>query len=190
MVVQAGAARKVLDRAPEQAREALLAVEAGGRAAMTELRHVIGLLTIDSDGDELATTADLAPAPGLDQVPALAARIREAGVPVALTMTGRAAEELPAGIDLAAYRVVQEALTNAMKHAAGAQVAISVERALDHLRLEITDTGGDRTVTPGGGRGLIGLRERLAVYGGTLTAGPLLTGGYRLTAVLPIGGQT
>jgi signal transduction histidine kinase len=210
MVVQAGAARKVLDTAPEQAREALLAVEAGGRAAMSELRHVIGLLTIDSDGgpgtaaDSTATadpagTADLAPAPGLDQLPALAARVRDAGVPVELTVSGPAAE-LPAGVDLAAYRVVQEALTNAMKHAAGARVTVTVVRGPDQVRVEVTDTGGARTAgaggagigpaAPGGGRGLIGLRERLAVYGGTLIAGPRPTGGYRLSAVLPIGGQS
>jgi signal transduction histidine kinase len=189
MVVQAGAARKILDRAPEEAREALLAVEAGGRAAMAELRHVIGLLTIDSDGDDPAATADLTPAPGLGQLPALTARVREAGVPVELTMTGPAAQ-LPVGVDLAAYRVVQEALTNAMKHAAGARVAVTIERGPDQVRVEVTDTGGARTAAPGGGRGLIGLRERLTVYGGTLTAGPRPTGGYRLTAVLPIGGQS
>jgi signal transduction histidine kinase len=189
MVVQAGAARKILDQAPEDAREALLAVEAGGRAAMAELRHVIGLLTIDSDGEDPAATADLTPAPGLDQLPALTARVREAGVPVELTVTGPAAQ-LPAGVDLAAYRVVQEALTNAMKHAAGARVAVTIERGADQVRVEVTDTGGERTAAPGGGRGLIGLRERLTVYGGTLTAGPRPTGGYRLTAVLPIGGQS
>ncbi len=115
MVVQAGAARKVLEAAPEKARDALLAVEAGGRAALTELRHVMGLLTMSSDPPELA------PQPGLDQLPALAGGVRDAGVPVELSVTGVAAP-LTAGIDLTAYRVVQEALTNTLKHAAGSRV--------------------------------------------------------------------
>jgi signal transduction histidine kinase len=182
MVVQAGAARKVLDTSPEQARQALLAVEAGGRAAMTELRQVIGLLTVDSD------LADLAPQPGLDQLPALAERIRETGVPVTLTVTGTF-EALPTGIELAAYRVVQEALTNAVKHAAGAEVAITVTGTPEELRVEVTDTGGAPSATqPGSGRGLTGLRERLSAYGGTLTAGRRPTGGFRVLAVTPLRG--
>jgi signal transduction histidine kinase len=184
MVVQAGAARKVMDTTPELAREALLAVEAGGRAAMTELRQVIGLLTGDGDG------AELAPLPGLDALPELAARVRETGTPVTLTVTGPV-DSLPPGVDLAAYRVVQEALTNAVKHAAGAPVSIVVSGTADELRVEITDTGGDPSAgspgpSSGSGRGLAGLRERLAMYGGTLTAGRRPTGGYRVVAALPL----
>jgi signal transduction histidine kinase len=180
MVVQAGAARKVLDTAPHLAREALLAVEAGGRSAMTELRQVIGLLTVDSDG------TDLAPQPGLDQLPVLAARIRETGVPVTLTMTGTFSS-LPAGVELAAYRVVQEALTNAVKHAAGAAVTITVTGTPEELRVEVTDTGGSgSTVDSDSGRGLAGLRDRLSAYGGTLTAGRRPTGGFRVVAVTPL----
>jgi signal transduction histidine kinase len=180
MVVQAGAARKVMGTTPDLAREALLAVEAGGRAAMAELRQVIGLLTVDRDG------ADLTPLPGLDRLPELAARIRETGTPVTLTVTGTV-ESLPAGVDLAAYRVVQEALTNAVKHAAGAAVTIEVSGTAEELRVEVTDTGGTPSAAgPGGGRGLAGLRDRLAVYGGTLTAGRRPTGGYRVVAVLPL----
>jgi signal transduction histidine kinase len=180
MVVQAGAARKVMGTAPELARDALLAVEAGGRAAMTELRQVIGLLTTDQDG------ADLAPQPGLDQLPALAARIRETGTPVTLTVTGEFAS-LPTGVDLAAYRVVQEALTNAVKHAAGAAVTIAVTGSAEELRVEVTDTGGFPSAAgAGSGRGLAGLRDRLAVYGGTLTAGRRPTGGYHVAAVMPL----
>jgi len=182
MVVQAGAARKVLDTAPDQAKEALLAVEAGGRAAMTELRQVIGLLAPDVD-------EDLAPQPGLAQLSVLAERIRETGVPVTLTVTGTV-DGLPAGVDLAAYRVVQEALTNAVKHAAGAAVAIDVRRTADELRVEVTDTGGVAVAaSTEGGRGLTGLRDRLAAYGGTLTASRRPTGGFRVVAVTPLAGE-
>jgi len=167
----------------ELAREALLAVEAGGRAAMTELRQVIGLLTVDSD------LADLAPQPGLGQLADLADRVRETGVPVTLTVAGTFAS-LPVGVELAAYRVVQEALTNAVKHAAGAAVSITVTGSVDELRVEVTDTGGapsaPSTAGPGTGRGLTGLRERLAAYGGTLTAGRRPTGGFRVVAVAPL----
>ncbi len=181
MVVQAGAARKVMDTEPALAREALLAVEAGGRAAMTELRQVIGLLTVDSDG------VDLAPAPGLDRLPELVARVRETGTPVTLTFTGTFAT-LPPGVDLAAYRVVQEALTNAVKHAAGAAVAVTITGGAHELRVEVVDTGGSASAgDPGSGRGLAGLRERLSVYGGALTAGRRPTGGYRLVAAIPLG---
>ncbi|MFD1366502.1 sensor histidine kinase [Actinoplanes sichuanensis] len=181
MVIQAGAARKVLDTAPGQTREALLAIEAGGRAAMTELRHVMGLLTMAQDDP------DLAPQPGLDQLDALVGRVRESGLPVTLTRSGRP-RPVPAGIALTAYRVAQEALTNTIRHAAGAGAAVHVEYGDDHLRVEVTDTGGraGTQAATGGGYGLIGLRERLAVYGGTLRAGPRVSGGYRVDARIPL----
>ncbi len=187
MVVQAGAARMVMREAPERAQEALLAVESGGRAAMTELRHAMGLLTMNGDAARPPEDLDLAPKPGLDQVPALAERVRATGVDVELTETGTPAE-LPAGIDLAAYRVVQESLTNALKHAAGAAVRISVEHGPGALLVEVTDTGGGAApaARTGGGHGLIGLRERAAVYGGTLEAGPRPGGGYRVRARFPL----
>jgi signal transduction histidine kinase len=187
MVVQAGAARKVMTAEPEKARAALLAVESGGRAAMTELRHVMGLLTMNGDGPDPAATADLAPAPGLGRLDALAARVRDTGVPVELTVTGDPVP-LPPGMDLAAYRVVQEALTNTVKHAAGASVTITVAYRPDALRVEVADTGGTQApaARSGNGRGLVGLRERLAVYGGTLEAGPRPTGGYRVRATIPL----
>lgn len=186
MVVQAGAARKVMDVAPGRARDALLAVEAGGRAAMTELRHVMGLLTMNND-DPAAEDDDLAPPPGLGQVAALATRVRGTGVPVELTVTGTP-PPLPAGVDLAAYRVVQEALTNTVKHAAGATVKITIDYTPPTLRITVTDTGGTPTDTArtGNARGLIGLTERLAVYGGTLTTGRQPTGGYQVHAMIPL----
>jgi signal transduction histidine kinase len=191
MVVQAGAARMAMDDAPDAAGQALLAVEAGGRAAMAELRHVMGLLTMSSDGAEAAETADLAPQPGLAQVPALAGHVRATGTPVDLTVTGPPGP-LPSGVDLAAYRVVQEALTNTVKHAAGAPVTIVVDRGPGTVRVEVADGGSTTSPSPssssgpGTGRGLIGLRERLAIYGGTLEAGPRPTGGYRVRATIPV----
>ncbi|MFB9446367.1 two-component sensor histidine kinase [Dactylosporangium vinaceum] len=178
MVVQAGAARKVMDARPEQAKEALLAVEAGGRAALTELRQAIGLLTVGEDH------ADLAPQPGLDQLETLVERVRETGVPVTLAV---AAPPVPPGIGLAAYRVVQEALTNAVKHAAGAAIDVVVSADGRTLHIDVADTGGVAALgAHGSGRGLAGLRERLTVYGGTLTAGPRPTGGFRVQAEIPL----
>ncbi|MFE0172286.1 sensor histidine kinase [Streptomyces sp. NPDC059002] len=194
MVIQAGAARKIMKTSPEQAGEALLAVEAGGRAAMTELRHVMGLLTMDGEGegtggadDPADTAAELAPQPGLDQLDTLVGRVRDAGLPVDLTVTGPPGE-IPPGVGLAVYRVVQEALTNTVKHASGATAAVTVEYGRERLRVEVTDTGGrpGTAAATGNGRGLIGLRERLAVYDGTLDTGRRLTGGYRVEALIPL----
>jgi signal transduction histidine kinase len=182
MVVQAGAARKVLDSTPDRARDALLAVEASGRSALTELRHVMGLLTSTPDD-----APDFAPQPGLRQLSTLTGRVRDTGVPVELTVTGTPGD-LPPGAELATYRVVQEALTNAVKHAAGSSVRVTVDYRADAVLVEVTDTGGTPTVSAqsGSGRGLIGLRERLAVYGGTLQAGIRPTGGYRVQAEIPV----
>ncbi|MFJ2094029.1 sensor histidine kinase [Streptomyces sp. NPDC087901] len=179
MVIQAGAARKVMDAAPERSKTALLAVEAGGRAAMSELRHVMGLLAAPDnerpDGFE--------PQPGLGQLDTLVERVRAAGTPVHIAVT-LPPEPLPRGVDLAAYRVVQEALTNTIKHAPDAEASVTIGYAEDWLEIEIADTGGKRDAVPavGSGSGLIGLRERLAIYGGELTAGPTLAGGYRIKA--------
>lgn len=197
MTIQAGAARKVLDASPDQAREAMRAVEAAGRTAMSELRHVMGLLTMsdggrdgDDDRDDASDPArdvGLAPQPGLDRLEELTGRVRDSGVAVDLAVHGSRPELAP-GVDLAAYRVVQEGLTNAVRHAAGARVSVTVEYAPGELRVEVADSGGaPRTpAPPGGGRGLVGLRERLAVYGGTLRAGDGPRGGYRLRAVIPV----
>ncbi|MFD5813064.1 sensor histidine kinase [Streptomyces sp. NPDC127038] len=184
MVIQAGAARKVMDAAPERSKEALLAVEAGGRAAMAELRHVMGLLA--GPGSSAETADGLEPQPGLGRLDALAERVRAAGTPVRLTVS-LPPRALPPGVELTAYRVVQEALTNTIKHAAGAEAAVRIGFAGSWLELEVTDTGAvrDSPSVDGNGRGLIGLRERLAVYGGELTAGPAPTGGYRVTARVP-----
>ncbi|WP_030934969.1 sensor histidine kinase [Streptomyces sp. NRRL B-24720] len=194
MIIQAGAARKIMKTSPEQAGEALLAVEAGGRAAMTELRHVMGLLTMADEGegtdggaDLPDTAAELAPQPGLDQLETLVGRVRDTGLPVDLAVSGLP-RPLPPGLELAAYRVVQEALTNTVKHASGATAAVTVEYGPERLRVEVTDTGGcpGAGAVTGNGRGLIGLRERLAVHDGTLNTGRRLTGGYRVEALIPL----
>jgi signal transduction histidine kinase len=182
MVIQAGAARTVMDAMPERSKEALLAVEAGGRAAMAELRHVMGLLA----APDQEKPDDLEPQPGLAQLDALVARVRAAGTPVSVAVS-LPPRPLPAGVDLAAYRVVQEALTNTVKHARGAEASLSIGCTDTGLWIEVTDTGGVKGSSPveGNGRGHLGLRERLAVYGGELTAGPTPAGGYRVTARIP-----
>lgn len=214
MVIQAGAARMMLDADPEQSRVALLAVEGSGRAAMAELRHAMGLLTMNThspdpggvedtgsvavygqpaaptlgSGAADPTTAALAPPPGLAQAVNLVARVRETGVPVALTVTGTP-EALPPGADLAGYRIVQEALTNTVKHAHGASVQVTVAHSPGRVTVDVTDTGGvpGPTARLGGGHGLTGLRDRLAVYHGTLRAEKRPTGGFRVHAVIPTG---
>ena len=209
MVVQAGAARRVLDSSPGDAREALLAVEASGRTAMTELRHLLGLLAPPEEGElgqadadqagggdlgGLGDDAALSPQPDLAQVGALIDRVRTAGLPVELSVEG--GRDLPPGLDLAAYRVVQEALTNVLKHAGQARTTVRVEYRPRELLITVCDDGPP----PGspapdlargeprgpGGRGLIGLRERVAVYGGELDAGPRPGGGWRLAARIPL----
>ncbi|MYS33257.1 MULTISPECIES: histidine kinase [unclassified Streptomyces] len=186
MIIQAGAARTIMKSSPERAGEALLAVEAGGRAAMTELRHVMGLLTATAeDGAANSGAVVPAPQPGLDQLEVLVGRVREAGLPVELTVTGEP-RPLPPGVELTAYRVVQEALTNTVKHATGASAAVTVEYGTRRLRVEVTDTGGGPGAGSGSGRGLIGLRERLAVHDGTLATGGRAGGGYRVEALIPL----
>ena len=182
MVVQAGAARSVLDSSPDDAREALLAVEASGRTAMSELRHLLGLLA-PAGGEEDV----LVPQPGAARVPALVERVRAAGLSVELSVTG--ARDLPPGVDLAAYRVVQEALTNVIKHAGTSRAAVVLEYRPDDLLITVTDDGRPATGPGGpGGRGLIGLRERIGLYGGELDAGPRPGGGWRVRTRIPVGG--
>jgi signal transduction histidine kinase len=210
MVVQAGAARRVLDSSPGDAREALLAVEASGRTAMTELRNLLGLLAPSGEAQsgppEAATAAPagapvpddavLTPQPGVDRIPALLARVCEAGMPVELSVDAPAGTPpaLPPGIDLAAYRVVQEGLTNVMKHAGPARTTVRLEYRPRDLLITVSNDrpppGAAPAAAPGSGsdgRGLIGLRERIAVYGGELDAGPRPGGGWRLTARIPLG---
>jgi len=180
MVVQAGAARRVMGQAPDQATAALLAVESAGRAAMTELQHAMGLLAPDGE-------AQLAPQPGLAELGQLIGRLRATGMQVDLAETG-APQALAPGSDLAAYRVVQEALTNAARHAAGSAARVRLAYTTHDLIVEVDNGAGRRspTVAEGGGRGLIGLRERLAACGGQLLAGARDDGGFQVHAVIPL----
>jgi signal transduction histidine kinase len=184
MLVQAGAARQVLTSSPEDARGALLAVENSGREAMAELRNLLGLLK--NEDDEL----DLAPQPGVEQIDALVQRVRDAGLPVELRIEGAPAP-LPIGLDLTAYRIVQEALTNALKYSGLARTQVLLAYREDELKLEVLDEGPGEPLDEGsstspGRRGLVGMRERVALYGGRLEAGPRLGGGYAVRAWLPL----
>ncbi|WP_307832377.1 histidine kinase [Planomonospora sp. ID91781] len=185
MVIQAGAARKVMDAEPELSKQALLAIESSGRAAMAELRNVMDLLAGPEDGRVDGRGDGLEPQPGLDQLGGLVERVRAAGVPVDVALSPL--DPLPDGVGLTVYRVVQEGLTNTMKHAAGATASVAIGRNGGWLEIEVTDAGGapGPQARTGNGRGLIGLRERLAVYGGTLAAGPVAGGGYRIMARIP-----
>jgi signal transduction histidine kinase len=180
MVVQAGAARSVLPSSPAEAEQALLAVEASGRTAMTDLRNLLGLLS--PSGEDLA----FHPQPGLGELDTLIGRVSAAGLPVQVHVTGTP-QPLPPGADLAAYRVIQEALTNVLRHAGQAVTMVSVDWG-DKLVIAVSDNGtGCGTGDAAPGRGLVGLRERLWLYGGRLDAGPRRGGGWQVRAVIPTG---
>jgi signal transduction histidine kinase len=180
MVVQAGAARQVLHTDPAKAVQALLAVEETGREAMAELRGMLGLLTPNEDG------GGVAPQPGANQIDELVARVREAGLPAELQVDG-APRDLPPGTDVAAYRIVQEALTNALRYADRARTLVHLAYEPHQLRVEVLDDGPAAGATgQGSGLGLDGMRQRAASAGGTLEAGPRLGGGYAVRAWLPL----
>jgi signal transduction histidine kinase len=178
MTVQAGAARLLLEDDPARAREPLLAVEQAGRQALGELRRLLGILRQDEREPALR------PQPGLADLEELLAQAGRAGLPVELVIEGAPAP-VPAGVDLAAYRIVQEALTNTRKHAGPARASVAVRYGPDALELEISDDGR-AGVNGGGGHGLIGMRERVALYGGQLDAGPRPEGGFSIRAHLPL----
>ncbi|MER7674903.1 histidine kinase [Kitasatospora sp. NPDC096128] len=194
MVVQAGAAREVLATMPEEAAAAMGAVEAAGRDAMTELRHLLGLLAPAADGSEGPEPEGFAPQPSLSRLSPLIDRFAFAGLPVEVRVSGEP-RPLPGGIDVTAYRIVQEALTNALKHGDGVTAEVTVRYADHYLRVEVLNSGpsvlsGAPAPTPrqadGAGRGLLGLRERVAVYGGDLDARRRIGGGYRVRARIPL----
>jgi signal transduction histidine kinase len=180
MVVQADGAGYALETSPERARQALAAISATGRQALTEMRRLLGLLR---SGD---TQVQLAPQPGLGQLRELVAQARAAGMSVSLTQEG-APRPLPEGAELAAYRVVQESLTNTRKHAGpAAAAAVTLRYAEVGLVVQVSDDGrGAGAAADGTGHGLAGMRERVEMYGGTMTAGPLPRGGYQVTARIP-----
>lgn len=235
MIVQAGAAREVLATMPVEAAAAMAAVEKAGRTTMTELRHLLGLLAPAQDGrdepcgggagERRDSVVELAPQPSLSRLSPLIDRIAFAGLPVEVRISGEP-RPLPAGIDVTAYRIIQEALTNALKHGDGVKAEVTVRYADQALRVEVLNSGpsvlsgdragdrsGDRERIPGhagkpapasagkpapaastaarpkadgAGHGLVGLRERVAVYGGDFDARRRLGGGYRVRARLPL----
>ena len=181
MVVQAGGARRILDRDPARAIAAAELIERTGREALTEMRRLLGVFHADD------AAAEYAPQPTLRELDALVERARTAGLPVELTVEG-ARRELPAGLDLAAYRVVQEALTNALKHGGGAPTEVEVHYRADAVEIRIADRGnGALNVRLGGsGHGLVGMRERVRMYGGELHADRRRGGGFEVRATLPL----
>ncbi len=182
MTVQAGAARLLLGHDPARAREPVLSVEETGRHALAELRRLLGVIRAD-DGE-----VALAPQPGLARLDELVGQARLAGLPVELVVAGEP-RALPPGIDLTAYRIVQEALTNTRRHAGPAHAHVSVRYGSEALDLEVTDDGRTATtVGDGAGHGLVGMRERVALYDGTLAAGPRPEGGYAVRVRLPVEG--
>jgi signal transduction histidine kinase len=181
IVLQARGGRRSLATDPGETREALDMIEATGSEALAEMRRLLGMLR--KDDEEIA----LAPQPSLRSLDALAAQMREAGLPVDLSVEGEPTE-LPPGVDLSAYRIVQEALTNALKHAGPATARVVVRYRENDLELEIADTGAgaSASASDGVGHGLAGMRERVSLYGGKIETGPGDGGGFAVRARLPL----
>jgi signal transduction histidine kinase len=181
MVLQVGAVRHKLPDALAEDRDALGDVERAGRTALAEMRQLLAAMR--RDGDE----AELMPQPGLDGLDSLLKEVGRAGLPVVLHVDGDAVP-LPRGIDLSAYRIVQEGLTNALKHAHAADADVTVRYRPDGLEVEVRDDGVGGAASDGLGHGLVGIRERVKIYGGEMTAGSENGSGFVLRARLPLGG--
>jgi signal transduction histidine kinase len=178
--VQAGVGAHVIDTDPAEAKRSLEAIAGTSRTTLAEIRRILGVLRDDGG-------AAYQPAPGLADLGHLVGDFEIAGLPVALSTRGDA-HPLPAGVDLTAYRIVQEALTNTLKHAGPAHACVTVEYRPGEVRLQVSDDGrGVSATAPDGGHGLLGMRERVGVYGGTLRAGPATGGGFSVVATLPYG---
>jgi len=184
MGVQAGVARRLFDRDPPEAVAAIGSVETASRQAIADLQQLVGVLRRQDDGD------DLAPQPSLQRLPELVEHMRQTGLPVKLTTTGEP-QQLPAGVELSAYRIIQEVLTNTLKHAGPAQAAVAVHYDNGAVEVEVVDDGqGPPPARQGtGGKGLVGMQERVRLYGGRLEAGARPGGGFRVYAVLRSGGS-
>jgi signal transduction histidine kinase len=178
MVVQAEAGPVVVEHDPARATAAFDSIAATGRQALAEMRRLLGVLR---EGDQAPSRT---PQPGIEELPALVARVRRAGVPVELVVEGEPVP-LPPGVDLSAFRIVQEALTNTVKHAGPSQARVRVHYGEGDLELEVTDDGRGGDGRPGG-QGLVGMRERVGLFGGRLEAGPRPGGGYAVVAHLPV----
>jgi signal transduction histidine kinase len=179
MTVQAAAVRRLLEPDQDREREALLVVEQTGREALAEMRRMVGVLRRPEEAPALA------PQPSLEHLDKLVAHTRETGLPVELRVEGMPAQ-LPAALDTTAYRIVQEALTNAVKHANASRAEVVVRYRNGTVELIVSDDGDGDGDGGGSGHGLVGMRERVSVYGGELEAGPQAGGGFRLRATLPV----
>lgn len=179
MTVQAGAVRRLLRPDQVRERQALETVEATGREALTEMRRLVGLLRQQSSMPEFA------PQPSMRTLDVLVGTVRETGLPVDLSVEGEP-RDLPPGVDLSAYRVIQEALTNALKYAGPARAWVTIRWLERHVVLEIANDGRSEPGGDGAGHGLMGLRERVALVGGTVDSGPREGGGFVVTARLPL----
>jgi signal transduction histidine kinase len=182
MVLQVGAVRHKLPDTLVEDRDALRSVEQAGRTALTEMRHLLGAMRNDGDGLELT------PQPGLDGLGSLLEEIGRAGLPVQLHVDGEPVA-LPRAIDLSAYRIVQEGLTNALKHARATSADVTVRYLPDELHIEVRDNGEGSTTSNGLGHGLVGVRERVKIYGGEMSAGTANGSGFILSTRLPLSGQ-
>ena len=181
MVLQVGAVRHELPAALSKDREALKGVEQVGRDALAEMRHLLDAMREDGE------RAELGPQPGLDRLGALLQDVGRAGVPVRLHVDGDPLD-LPRGIDISAFRIVAEGLTNVLKHAQATQAEVALEYAPDQLRIEVSDNGHGAARSDGPGHGLIGIHERVKLYGGEMTTATTNGGGFSLTACLPLAG--
>jgi signal transduction histidine kinase len=179
MTVQASAVRRLVDEDQEQIRAALQVVEDTGREALAEMRRMVGVLRRPEEAPALA------PQPSLESLDKLVEHARESGLPVDLRIEGEPAP-LPAGVDLTVYRLVQEGLTNAIKHSRAQRAEVVVRYSDGHVELTVSDDGLGGGSGDKGGHGLVGMRERVSVYGGELEAGPRPEGGYRLRVKLPV----
>jgi signal transduction histidine kinase len=201
MVVQADGAAFALENAPDKTREALGAISGTGRQALAEMRRLLGMLRSPSAGPLEAPEPELTPVPGTSQLSALLEQTRTAGVPVTFRQEGTPAAGPADGADLAVYRVVQESLTNVRRHGGpGVSAAVTIRYTADGATVSVTDDGRGAAAQPAPansapangaaadstGHGLHGMRERVGLYGGTLTAGPRPGGGYQVTATLPL----
>jgi signal transduction histidine kinase len=182
MVLQVGAVRHKLPEALADDTDALRGVERTGRAALAEMRRLLGAMRRDGDDVELA------PQPGLDGLDALVEEVGRAGLPVRVHVDGDPVA-LPRAVDLSAYRIVQEGLTNALKHARASHADVTLRYGGDDLRLEVRDDGVGTASSDGLGHGLVGVRERVKIYGGEMTAGAAPDGGFVLSARLPFGAE-
>jgi signal transduction histidine kinase len=180
MVLQVGAVRHKLPETLEEDRDALQGVEQAGRTALSEMRRLLGAMRDDGDGVELA------PQPGLDRLDALVDEVGRAGLPVRLHVDGDPFP-LPRALDLSAYRIVQEGLTNSLKHAHASHADVTVCYGADELRIEVRDDGDGAATSDGLGHGLVGIRERVKIYGGEMSAGTAPEGGFVLSVRLPLG---